>query len=227
MKTAIICTMWLDGEYIPKTHKFIKYYMSEDVQRELGNPDIWMIDNASDSYALDNLHYKFPIGDEECSAMQSGFWKTFIKKYYKHYTRTAHLEYPYCWRALYFARDLFQEYDYDKVIFMNNDSFIVSKKMMNFVRDLDGSVYWTPWCPIHNFPECEIQVITKSHRGFWNMTATPYIEHNGEHMETIIPAIYDNQFNGDRWAEYGMDQIPEDADYSTQTRIYMEVKYRE
>lgn len=214
MKTAIICTMWLNGDYIPKTHKFLDYYLDENVQKELGNPDIWMVDNASNTNEIRHLAFKYLKQD-----------KLFVQSYEKHYDRTAHLEYPYCWRALYFARDLFQENDYDKVIFMNNDSFIISKEMMNFVRDFKSG-YWVPWCNKHRFPECEIQVITKDHEGYWQMTATPYLKQNGKQMENVIPAVSETIFKGDRWAEYdGLSGIPEEADYSTQTPLGWKVNY--
>lgn len=210
MKTAIITTQWLGTEdYIQKSVKFYKYYTQTQVQEWLGNPDIWVCDNASKSTDTDNLFTY--LSDPIASKLK-------FKWFHKHYTRTAHLEYPYCWRALYFARELFQEYDYDKVIFMNNDSFIISQNYMEYIKNFKSG-YIVPWCPKHGFPECEIQIITKDSQKYWEMTRKPYLNYNGQHMEDIIPGTVEKQWIGDRHSENGIMLQQPDWDFSTQVRL--------
>ena len=217
MKTAIISTCWLDKEdYLFKTAKFIKYYCQPQVMADLGisEKDIWFVDNASSPESHDRLRALIPDLYDKVS----------FKKYTKYYSRTAHLEYPYCWRALYFARDLFQEYDYDKVVSTNNDSFIISSKFANFIKEYKSG-YWVPWCNKFHFPECEIQIITKDNKSYWNMTATPYLEQNGKYMEVTIPAVVGMKFIGDRHSQDGIKEQQPGWDYSTQVPMDMEIKY--
>lgn len=215
MKTAIISTCWLDNEeYLKKTAQFIEYYCQPEVLNALGitTNDIWFVDNASSQEAHDNLRSLIP----------HLYDKVNFKRYTKHYTRTGHLEYPYCWRALYFARDLFQEHDYDKVISTNNDSYIISEKFATFIKDFQSG-YYTPWCKKHSFPECEIQIITKDCDAYWELTSKPYLSYNGVHMEWAIPAEYNQAFNGDRHYEYGITSQQPGWDFSTQVRF--EIKW--
>jgi hypothetical protein len=217
MKTAIISTCWLDNDdYLQKTAKFIKYYCQPEVLSALGikESDIWFVDNASSEAAHEKLRALIPDLYDKVS----------FKRYTKHYTRTAHLEYPYCWRALYFARELFQEYDYDKVVSTNNDSYIISAKFCQFVKDFQSG-YFTPWCNKHSFPECEIQIITKDNEEYWQMTGKPYIEYNGLHMEWTIPTKAEKIFVGDRHCEYGITVQQPGWDFSCQVQLPMNITF--
>ena len=218
MKTAIISTCWLDNpDYLHKTVKFIKYYTQPEIMDDLGiTPgDIWFVDNASSDASHDALRAIIP----------DLYPLINFKRYTKHYTRTAHLEYPYCWRGLYFGRELFQEYDYDKVIFTNNDSYIISSRFAKSINAFQSG-YWMGWCKRHNFPECEIQVFTKDCDNYWRLTARPYLDYNGSYMEHNIPAtVIDTSAVGDRHAEYGITvQVP-GWDYSVQVPLVMDIVY--
>lgn len=213
MKTAMILPVWLGTEaYIKKTEKFLDYYTQPQVLKDLGITvaDIWLIDNASPQAEVDKIKAKYNVS---------------IKQYHKHYARTAHLEYLFCWRCLYFARDLFQEYDYDKVIHLNNDVFILSKRLASFIEKFKSG-WWSPWCPKHKFKECDLQVITKDCQDYWDFTGDPYIRHNGSHMEHLIRAPIDKSWIGDRYAEYTVINIPDNADFSTQTKLETLVEYK-
>lgn len=214
MKVGLELPVWLDnGDYFDKTDKFLEYYTQPKVMLALGlqsNKDIWLVDNASD-----------PVTSEY-------FVKTFgvsIKRYDKHYTRTAHLEYPYCWRGLYFCRDLFQEYDYDKIIHCNNDTYILTEKLANYIRDLPTNTWWYPNCKRHNFAECDLQVVGKDNMAYWEMTGKPYLNYNGQAMEHIIQGVRDMNWIGDRHGEF-LGEIPKDADFSCQVRLTMDVEFK-
>lgn len=212
MKTAIIVTQWLGTEeYYKKSIKFYEYYGQKEVMDALGllPGDIWVVDNASESLELDALKSSLKARYEESLR---------YKVYEKHYSRTAHLEYPYCWRALYFARELFQEYDYEKVIYMNNDSYIISEKMMEAVKNIETG-YYTPYCKKHNFPECEIQIICKDSVQYWELTGRPYLRYNGQQMEDVIPSLIMHDQVGDRHSEDGLIVQDPSWDFSTQVRL--------
>jgi len=213
MKTATILPVWLDREdYYNKTIKFLNYYHQPKIIEALGilPEDIWLIDNASNTNKVYQIATMFP--------------KVKFKCYNKHYARTAHLEYPFCWRCLYFARELFQEHDYTKIIHLNNDVFIISEKLANHIRDFKSG-WWTPWCKKHSFPECDLQVITADCKDYWQVTAPPYLSYNGKHMEYEIKATADKSFEGDRYAEYGINTQCDLWDFACQVRLDMEIKY--
>lgn len=219
MKTAIVVTNWAGTEdYREKTVKFLKYYSNDVILKALGisMKDIWIIDNAStqeDLIKLERLCYKENLNPKDYS------WKYFNK----HLTRPTHLEYAYVWRALYFGRDLFQEEDYEKIIHMNNDSYILSEKLMNFIKDFKSG-WWSPFCPKHGFKECDINVYTKDHVPYWELTAKPYMFYNGKLMEGVLPISGEKNWIGDRYAEYPI-EIPINADFVTQVRYDTKIEY--
>lgn len=211
MKTALICSTWLDTtDYLAKTLKFLDYYTNQKMLEALNitTKDIWLVDNASDEKLLDWVKTKYNVS---------------VYRYEKHLPRTAHLEYPYCWRQLYFGRHLFQEYDYEKVVHLNNDVFIVSNLAVQKIKQTKNGEYWCPWCPKHNFPECDLQIYTKDSDAYWNMTAVPYMTYNGQHMELIIPAMVDKELVSDRHSEYGITQQEPNWDISCQVKYEMKI----
>jgi hypothetical protein len=206
--------VWLDdNDYFDKTDKFLEYYTQPKVMQALGlkdTKDIWLVDNASNEITSQYFVDTFGVS---------------VQRYKKHYTRTAHLEYPYCWRGLYFCRDLFQEYDYDKIIHCNNDTYILSEKLANYVRDIPDTSWLYPYCPKHKFVECDIQVIGKKNKEFWQVTSVPYMQHNGQAMEHIIKGACERNWIGDRYGEF-LTEIPKDADFSCQTRLHMVTEFK-
>lgn len=205
--------VWLGNEeYYKKTKKFLDYYTQPEVMEALGlksTQDIWLVENASSSYLSDRIFQDYKIS---------------IKWYPKHLTRTAQLEYPYCWRGLYYCRDLFQEYDYEKIIHLNNDVFIISPNFANYIRDFKSG-WMSPFCPRHNWPECDLQIITPDCNEFWEITGPPYLTHNGIPMEKVIKANCERRWIGDRHSEYGITELPEGLDFSCQVKYDMKVTF--
>jgi hypothetical protein len=199
---------------IRKTEKFLDYYTDPKVMEALGikdTRDIWLVENGSSPYLSDGIMRKYGVG---------------IKRYPKHLTRTAHLEYPYCWRGLYYCRDLFQEYDYNKVIHLNNDVFIISEKLANYIRDYkeeDG--WWCPWCPKHGFKECDLQVIISTCPYYWRVTSPPYLQYNGRAMENVIEASHEKDWIGDRHSEYGILEQQPGWDFSCQVKLDTKIEW--
>lgn len=213
MKLGMELPVWLgNDEYYLKTQKFLDYYTQGNVMNALGlkdTKDIWLVENASSPGLSTTIKNIYGVS---------------IKRYDKHLTRTAHLEYPYCWRGLYFCRDLFQEHDYDKMIHLNNDVYILSPKLATHVKDFKSG-WWSPWCTKHAFKECDLQVITKDSKEFWEVTAPPYITYNGRAMEHVIKSPVDKTWNGDRHSEYGITVQDPAWDYSCQVRFDMKMEF--
>lgn len=224
-KTAIVFPNSAKTEdYRKKTAKFLEYYSQPEVLEALGlesTKDIWIIDNAS------KFQEDYLLGEEIRKNQPYTYWNYSWKRYHKYYDRPSHLSYSYCWRALYFGRELFQEYDYDKILHLNNDSFLLSKNIMKHIKNIPNGKAWMPYCPKHNFPECDINVYTKDFEGYWELTAKPYAFWTGQAMENVLKKYkWDVEKNwiGDRWAEYPKD-IPPNADFATQVRINQEIRF--
>ena len=212
MKTAIVTTCHLDNEdYYLKTKKFIDYY--ETFCKDLRSDTIFLIDNASSKENRDKMieNYYF---------IQIVEFKDFLG-------RESHLSYPYLWRAVYHLKELLN--DYDKIIYMDNDFYITSSKLANFINNLETG--WTTlWCPKHQFPETGIHILMKDCKEYQDFVKSgDFMEHNGRTMETALPVTkVEKSFKGDRWSEYqSATEIPNGSDFSAQTPLNWEVKYND
>lgn len=213
MKTALVTTCYLNiDDYFDKTNKFCNYYYS--LQNDLNIDDIILIDNASCKGARIGLLNWI---NEDCPIRIVHF-KDFLG-------RDSHLSYPYLWRAVYHLKELFK--DYDKVIYMDNDFYITSSKLTDYINNLNSG--WTTlWCPKHKFPETGIHIVTKDCKEYQDFVKSGnFMEHNGRMMETKLPVTEVNKtFKGDRWSEYqNSESIPEEADFSAQTPLGWKVNY--
>jgi hypothetical protein len=101
-------------------------------------------------------------------------------------TGGGHVRYPYCWRHLYQLKPIIS-LGFEKIICIDSDAFILSRRLAHFVRDLSSG--WVAFHERkHNFPTAEFQVLCKD--AFWiyqDFTAIPYMAHMGKLMEISLP----------------------------------------
>jgi hypothetical protein len=137
---------------------------------------------------------------------------------------------PGWFRSYMFAAEYAEKYEFDKIILIESDAFLISERIQEYVNALEQE--WTTfWCPRHNFAENNIQIIAgTSVRDFvnWKNSIESYDEYKGQFPEFFTP--YTNvvkDFKGDRWGEFapGMARVadpqcapgvPRDADYVCQ-----------
>lgn len=134
-------------------------------------------------------------------------------------------------RSFMFAAELAQRYGFEKILHIESDAFLISDRLQNYVNGLKQG--WTTfWCPRHNFPENNIQIIAGSSvKDFidWNNRREDYdIVYKGKFPEFYVPYTdIIKDFHGDRWGEFapGMARVadprcppgvPRDADYVCQ-----------
>lgn len=204
MKTALVTTCWLaDPINRQKTQKWVNYYKG-DIAKDLKYDEIILLNNGF------SLIREFPKGRD--------FFITDLKP---HLPRASHLEYPYLWRALDHFQKLFEEYD--KIIYMDNDFYILSKAIVDRVNAVSGPEWFSPWCKRHNFPETGLQVLTKDSVNY--RIGQPWSRHNGKCMETTLPVDFEKNWNGDRHSEYGIVEQDKTWDFSAQVTLDMEMKY--
>lgn len=185
MKTAIFTTTYLvPQERFDKTVKFLDYYSRKT------NYDIYVLDNNS------------PL--EKAIELQLLFPQIKIIRYDEHFDRPSHLDYKYLWRAVFDLQNYFNEYE--KIIYMDNDFYILSDKMFNYINDLKDS--WTTfWCKMHQFPETGCHIILKNDPNYTNfikdLTLQNFINlYNNSCMENTLPVSkIEKSFNGDRFGE--------------------------
>lgn len=210
VRTVLVTTCWLDdNEYYQKTDKWLKHYHYLNGVLQYNN--IILLDNASSFEQLNKLTYG----------------KIIPQRFTEYLPRTSHLEYPYLWRAVHFFQNIFKEYD--KIIYMDNDFYLISDNAINYVNNFKtgwGSFY----CNKHNFPETGIQILTKDcveYKDFVNLKQEDFIKkYNGSTMETTLPLTSINKIlTGDRYSELKKTKQEPGWDFSAQTPLEMEITY--
>ena len=204
MKTALVTTTYLEPEVrLLKTQKFIDYYTLIVPQW-----DLIVLDNAS------------PL--EICYPFYAKNSQVQFQRYVTHYGRPSHLDYKYLWRAVWEIKNILEEYD--KVVYMDNDFFIRSGRMVQFINELkDG---WTTfWCPRFTMPETGCHVVAGRAFAYHDWIVQHSPDHfNGRYMmETVLPCTVDKTMVGDRYFEDG-DSAPyaapaKDYDFWAQARL--------
>lgn len=202
MNTIIITTCYLDEGRYPRMKKWLEYYLPK--MNALGASKIQLLDNASALPLIHQLQDEVP-----------GFGVTWdIHRYNDHLARGSNIfDYPYIWRAI---RDLNNYFDkYDKIIYMDNDFYILSDKMFSYVKNLSSG--WTAfWCPKHNFPETSCNVLIKGCSSYEKFLQTPIEQYNGTCFERTLPTTFrEKGMIGDRYSEYPMNP-PANADFNSQ-----------
>jgi hypothetical protein len=166
----------------------------------LGAEKIILLDNASDVALMDQL--KAEINHHPLVE---------IHRYDEHIPRKSFLEYGYVWRAIW----EFKNIPYEKIVYMDNDFYLFTDKIFDYIRNLDSG--WTCfWCPKYGFAETACNILVKGYTPYDKFVSGPWEPHNGTYMEKVLPtSSREKQFIGDRYSEYPMD-VPENADYAAQ-----------
>lgn len=207
MKTVLVSTCWLDNaDYMNKTKKWLNYY-TDTIYGSIKYDEIILLDNASKFENIRNLIDFYP--------------DVLIQRFTKHLPRGGHLDYPYAWRAVDFFIDLFNEYD--KIIYMENDFYVLSNKMCSWINNINSG-WHSAWCNKHNFPETALQVIVKDSEDY--RAGHPWSRLNGTTMELELPLQVNKELKGDRHSEY-LNTIPDNVDFSAQVILDMNVKFKQ
>lgn len=211
MKTALVTTCWLGNqEYVERMNKWLDYYMTE-ISDDLKYDDIIILDNASPFSEIKKLLDPFP--------------PIMLQRFHVHYDRPAHYDYMYLWRAVDFYQEIFKEYD--KIIYMDNDFYVLSKNMVDAINRSKLDLWWSPWCKRHNFAETGLQVIGKENKEY--QLCHPWSQYNGQCMEHVLEnhgVLTDTVLKGDRHSEYGITEQDPTWDFSAQVPANMKMEYK-
>jgi hypothetical protein len=196
LRTALVTPVWLNEvEYELRCAKWARHHVP--IAKAAGW-DLVVLDNGSefdlpDEYGLPDSHIRFPI----------------------EYRRPTHLDYPYAWRALYAATGdlMFSLLEYDKIIFCENDFFVLTQRLVDWADAASGFV------PLYSerfqMPESAFFVCTKEHRPTFGR---PWKDRVGEVLEVNVPwtGIERGTFIGDR---YEACAPPAGCDFAAQVRL--------
>lgn len=224
MKTLVFCTAWSITE--DSWHNLFGRWINHLEDSSLKYDQLLMIDDGSsilpDWEGVTIIH--------EGAMPDTCDDQAVIYHFNENLGRTDELDYPGWYRSYMFAATWAEKYGFDKIIHIESDAFLISERINQYVNGLESE--WTTfWCPRHDFPENNIQVIVgESVKDFisWKNENLPYEHYKGRCAEFYTP--YTNivrRFHGDRWGEFapGMarvaDQrcppgVPINADYVCQ-----------
>lgn len=187
MKTALLTASYLKGvdpsgsDRMARLKRFLTWHH-------------WPFFFGMDFYVSDN-------GSPEHLRAQVPAWVTLLR-HQEHLERTGEQHgYIYCWRHLYAIKILMQ-LGYEKIIFLDSDCFIVSRRMQDYVMSIHNG--WEAfWIPKYNFPSAEFHVLCQDAFPIFNaFTSVPYQRHDGKLMETALPFTRINRdLFVDRWGE--------------------------
>jgi len=124
------------------------------------------------------------------------------------------------WRSFSASLDIAKEYNYEKIIHIESDAFLISKRIFDHIDSLKTG--WTGlWANKYNFPESCIQVICKDQfDSFRDFASCGSNELSKKGLaEKIIPFTnIERRFVGDRYGEK-VNKQPEGLDYFCQTKL--------
>ena len=148
--------------------------------------------------------------------------------------RLSHLAYFGWWRSFLFSFDIARKYDFEKIIHVESDCYLLTKKIIDDINNFESG-WLTYWTDKYLFPETNIQVITKE-KFFEKDNLETLLEREKRksfgfqdsfHAEKILPFTHINKdMVGDRYGEERLEQRPE-HNYYCQTPLDINLKFNE
>lgn len=209
MKTMFFCTCWLDSsKYIPS---HINWYLHH-VKKFDQNTVFYFFDDGSCDHILQkflkqlNVKSKLLVFGKD-SLKESGE-KVVVVSLQPHLGRNGMLSHTGWWRSFLTSYDLAVENNYDKIIHVEADFYILSKRMADYMNGLISG-WQTGWCKKHNFIETAIQVICKdAFDAFGNFSKQNRNDCKGllgrlpENIISRMSSRFNISFSGDRIGEW-------------------------
>ncbi len=214
MSTVLWTTTFLEGvdksgsNRMARTQKYLGYYAG--IQNEIGFDKTLLLDNASSHENWLKLLVSFRFNSV---------------RFNKRLERGPGNHYPYCWRGLYAMNHYINTSDATKLIYIDSDGFVLSRRMADWIRNTNTG-WQTVWCPRYNFPEASIHIINEdAFPLFLDFTKGDYMEHCGKTMEEILPFTHVNkELICDRFGETN-DPVPPGCDFYSQAPVNITMRF--
>ena len=220
MKTLIFCTSFFDTEelYQKRYQKWIDYYSHHPFTND---KYMYLIDDSSDLELITDDGLNVINEDQFCSFQELNKINIYSfnnRKGLKWSHNSANNE--GWWRSFSASLDIAEKYNYEKIVHIESDAFLISKRMFDYIDNLKTG--WTGlWANKYNFPESCIQVICKDQfDNFRDFSSCGSLELSKKGLaEKIIPFTnVERRFFGDRFGEKFDNQI-DGLDYFCQTKL--------
>lgn len=219
MKTLLFCTSFAKDQdtWNIRYRKWVKF------NRKFANKvhQIMIIDDGSP--VLPDWHKEENIEIVTGKVKKEIDNKIFLYHYENNLGRPAPLNYPGWFRSFVTAGVYANKHNFDKVIHVESDSYLLSNRIWDFVLNIKHG--WNAlWCPLHKMPESAIQIICKDQMPLYRAGADiSYNNFANLPIEAILPYTnVINFFSGDRYGEYA-NTIPKDADYVVQAKYEWDI----
>jgi hypothetical protein len=147
-----------------------------------------------------------------------------IQRYSDNLGRRAMFDYPGWYRSFVFAAKYAKTYGYDKVIHVESDAFLISDRICEYLNEFSEG-WETPLFQHCRMPETSIQVMAGSGlEEFYKFIDKPYDLFRGMPAdppldiikESYLPFTVNESFNGSRFDDMNITEVPRDFDYVSQ-----------
>jgi hypothetical protein len=217
MKTLIFCTGFADN--LDSWESRYSRWINAVEQSRLEVDTLLIPDDGSpelpDWDGVEVIQGELPDEEPESRAV--------IYKHETHLGRPSLYVFPGWHRSFMVAIKYAKKYGYEKVIHLEADAFLISKRVQSYVNNFEDG--WEVfWCPKYQLPETSIQLIAGgSLNDYEELSTIPYSEFAGRppdpnpsQGESWLKFTNINKdFKGDRYGEDG--DAPMDSDYTCQT----------
>jgi hypothetical protein len=128
--------------------------------------------------------------------------------------------YPGNWRNLATIMGMAQEFNFERVLYIEWDFQVYSKRMVDFIAGMKGGLQ-TFWCPRFEMAEAAFMCVGPDYYEQVKdvatlMQAVEWVTDKHQSMEFVLPwTDVHKDFVGERYPEFG-EAIPENADFCAQ-----------
>ncbi len=191
MKTALFTNMYLYGNdvsgypRIDRALKFLHYYYA--IQDRLGFEQVYITMNGGGGSHIQQLLYRYP----EVTLLR-----------HPHLFRGKGHDYLPCWRTTHDWRLAIQD-DYEKLICVDDDTFILSNKLITHVKGMKSG-WEAMYCPMYDIPETGLHILCQdAFPKYYEYLKVPWRQRNDKKtmIETTLPYDVNKGFSCDRWGE--------------------------
>jgi len=198
MKTIIFCTSFINDDNNVRYQKWIDYYHNKLDLFNAGN--LFLIDDGSS-----NISFNDRVEIVESNALPGSLKSNITLFHFEdHLGRPSRKNYSGWWRSFTFSIKLAEKYNIDKIIHIESDYYIVSRRMIDYMAEISEG--WTVfYSKFYGFPETAIQIICKDSFEKLNKTYQNAVESKYQFKkiaERVLPfSKVEKGFLGDRYGE--------------------------
>ncbi len=217
MKTLIFCTSYASNMHVWETRQAL--WVRSLQQSDLDFDQLLIVDDASPVLPdWSNLEILHEATNSDVQTVSSDA-DIVLFRFAERLGRQDLFVFPGWYRSYSFGA-LYGFYNgFDKVIHIESDAHLVSKRIYSFFNEVDQG-WFALWCQKYQMPEIAIQVAAGADLlAMVDFVQKPYDQLSGRLHETLIPFSHiEKGFLGDRYGEEDL-EVPANADFSAQTRL--------